>query len=94
MAGKEFLKVKFIQSTELGGVGYSCVGGPARDGVYESVPASVLEASDYAAALAKDGLLEVLGEGDSPETASTAAPRSTSGKSKSAPKPAAPKKGK
>jgi len=68
MAGK-FFKVKFIQSTELAGVGYSSVGGPNRDGVYLSVPADALKKSTYAEALAKDGLLEILGDGEAPESA-------------------------
>jgi hypothetical protein len=68
MAGK-FYKVKFIQSTELAGVGYSSVGGPNRDGVYLSVPADALKKSEYAELLAKDGLLEVLGDGEAPDTA-------------------------
>jgi len=69
MAKDKFMKVKFLQSTELAGVGYSSVGGPARDGVYHAVPASVLAASEYAENMAKAGLLEILGDGQSPETA-------------------------
>lgn len=67
--GKKFLQVRFVQSTELAGVGYSSVGGPNRDGVYHSVPSSHLEKSEYAEALAKAGLLEIMGDGQEPDKA-------------------------
>lgn len=66
MSKAKFLKVKFLQSTELAGVGYSSVGGPERDGVYNSVPAEALEGW-HPDALVKDGLIEVQGDGVKPE---------------------------
>lgn len=66
---KKFLQVRFVQSTELAGIGYSSVGGPNRDGVYHSVPSAALEKSEYAEALAKEGLLVIMGDGQAPESA-------------------------
>ena len=69
-----FLSVQFLQSVELAGAGYSVVGGPGKDGVYNSVPASAANGW-YWDALVKDGLVKELGEGSAPDTEEPEAPK-------------------
>lgn len=62
-----FRKLKIRQAVELGGAGYSPVGGPGGDGVYLSVPAEALKDNWHFEALVKEGAIEDLGAGQGPE---------------------------
>jgi hypothetical protein len=60
----KFIKLRFIQATELAGVGYSPVGGPDKNGVYPSVPVAATENDSTYESLVQAGLIEQLGDGD------------------------------